>query len=120
MNLSCKIINKLFLFWILLVSFKSMSSQDISITRNEPTTLIPGGECVVELTINKGSLSGFAKLQDDLPEGLTATAIDTKSASFSFENKRVKFIWMSIPADAQFKVSYKLKADANAFGTKTT
>lgn len=110
----------IFLFWILILLSKLSTSQNITITRNEPSTLAGGGECVVELTINKGSLAGFAKLQEELPEGLSATAIDTKSASFSFENKKVKFIWMSLPSDGQFKVSYKIKADANASGTKIT
>src|ERR1035437_3999747 len=123
MILYSQIMNKtklILLLWILILLSKSGSSQNITITRNEPSTLAGGGECVVELTINKGSLAGFAKLQEELPEGLSATTIETKSASFSFENKKVKFIWMSLPSDGQFKVSYKIKADANASGTKTT
>jgi hypothetical protein len=123
MHLSNKTMIKtklLFLLWILILSSKVGYSQNITITRDEPSTLAAGGDCVVELTINKGSVAGFAKLQDELPDGLTATAIETKSASFSFENKKAKFIWMSLPADAQFKVSYKITADAKASGAKTT
>ncbi len=92
---------------------------DINITQNVPTTMAPGSEVRVTVTVDKGSLGGFAKLQLDLPQGLTATAIETKGASFTFADQKAKFIWMALPSSTSFKVSYTLKADAEARGPLT-
>lgn len=89
---------------------------DISITQNIPTTMVPGSEVRVTVTVNKADLAGFAKLQLDLPPGLTATAIETKGASFTFADQKAKFIWMALPSTPTFKISYTLSADASVSG----
>ncbi|MBK8948466.1 MAG: hypothetical protein IPM68_06280 [Flavobacteriales bacterium] len=89
---------------------------DIKITQDVPATVMPGSETKVTLTVEKGDLSGFAKLQIDLPEGFTCTAIETKGASFTFSDQKAKFIWMSLPTQPSFKVSYNLVASASASG----
>ncbi|MBL7952737.1 MAG: hypothetical protein JNM62_13580 [Flavobacteriales bacterium] len=89
---------------------------DISITQNIPSTMAPGTEVRVTVTVNKAELSGFAKLQLDLPQGLTATAIETKGASFTFADQKAKFIWMALPSTPTFKVTYTLTADASVSG----
>ncbi len=90
---------------------------DISVTQNIPATMEAGSEIRVTVTVNKGDLSGFAKLQLDLPEGLSATAIDTKGASFTFADGKAKFIWMALPSTPAFKLTYTLSASSNASGT---
>ncbi|MBV6404498.1 MAG: hypothetical protein IT228_13695 [Flavobacteriales bacterium] len=89
---------------------------DIRITQDAPATVMPGSETKVTVTVEKGDLSGFAKLQIDLPEGFTCTAIETKGASFTFSDQKAKFIWMALPAQPSFKVSYNLVASATAAG----
>ena len=91
---------------------------DLSITQNVPTSMAPGTEVRVTVTVEKGSLSGFAKLQLDLPPGLTATAIETKGASFTFADQKAKFIWMALPSTPTFKVSYTLSAEASLSGNQ--
>ena len=77
----------------------------LSITQTLPATMVPGSEAKVTVNIDKSDLTGFAKLQIDLPEGLTATAIETKGASFTFADGKAKFIWMSLPTSPTFKVT---------------
>lgn len=89
---------------------------DIKITQDAPATVMPGSETKVTVTVEKGDLSGFAKLQIDLPEGFTCTAVETKGASFTFSDQKAKFIWMSLPTQPTFKVSYNLVASASASG----
>src|SRR5690606_11705110 len=89
---------------------------DINITQDIPPAMEPGSEVRVTVTVNKGDLSGFAKLQLDLPEGLSATAIETKGASFTFADQKAKFIWMALPSQPKFTISYTLSASANASG----
>jgi len=89
---------------------------DPVITQNVPTSMEPGSEVRVTVNINKGDLSGFAKLQLDLPKGLSVEAVDTKGASFTFSDQKAKFIWMALPSTPNFKITYLLKADASASG----
>ena len=89
---------------------------DINITQDIPPTMEPGSEVRVTVTVSKGDLSGFAKLQLDLPEGLSATAIETKGASFTFADQKAKFIWMALPTQPKFTISYTLSASSNASG----
>lgn len=100
----------LFLFDLLFLS-------DVTVSQDVPATMAAGSEVKVVVTINKDQLSGFAKLQIDLPEGLSATAIETKGASFTFADGKAKFIWMALPSQAEFKVSYTLTAAATANGS---
>lgn len=81
-------------------------------------TMQPGEQQKVTVTISKDDITGFAKLQLELPEGLTAASGDTKGASFTFKDQKAKFIWMSLPTQKTFKISYDLIADASASGVK--
>lgn len=88
-------------------------SSGLTCTRNIPTITNPE-EFVVELNIVRGGVSGFAKLEETLPAGFTATAIEAGNAVFSFVDQKAKFLWMSLPSDSQFKISYKVKKEAGA------
>jgi hypothetical protein len=100
-----------------LILFNMLFGGDVSISQNMPANIEPGSEVRVTVTINKDQINGFAKLQIDLPAGLSATAIETKGASFTFADGKAKFIWMALPTQPSFKVSYTLSADASASGT---
>ncbi len=99
-----------------LLLFNVLFGGDVAILQNLPARMDPSTEIRVDVTINKQQISGFAKLQIDLPAGLTATAIETKGASFTFADGKAKFIWMALPSQTSFKVSYTLTADASASG----
>lgn len=96
----------------------SVMDDGVIIEDNTPLSLRPGESRIVEISVNKGDVEGFAKLQLDLPDGLIAEAVDTHGASFTFSAQKVKFIWMSLPDEQVFSVSYKLTATANARGNK--
>ncbi|MBN8696028.1 MAG: hypothetical protein J0L87_05820 [Bacteroidetes bacterium] len=104
---------------VALLIYQFFFAEGITVTQKMPSSVKPESEFVVELTINKGSTSGFAKLQQDLPEGFTAVQDDNNGASFTFSNQSVKLIWMSLPADKEFKVKYKVKVAAGVSGDKT-
>ncbi|MFZ1666339.1 MAG: hypothetical protein WBO28_15580 [Flavobacteriales bacterium] len=97
--------------------FNMLFVDDVSVKQDLPASMDPGTEVRVTVTIDKGNVSGFAKLQLDLPPGLSATAIETKGASFTFAEGKAKFIWMALPTQPSFTVSYTLGAAANAGGT---
>jgi outer membrane biosynthesis protein TonB len=92
----------------------------LEIVRTMPSSISPQEkEFVVELLVKKQNIGGFAKIQEELPEGFTATAIDTKGATFSFASQKVKFVWMSLPPSGEFKISYKVSVDPSVNGTKS-
>ncbi len=99
--------------------YQVIFTEGVTINQTVPATAKPGSEFTVELRINKGSIGGFAKLQQDLPEGFTATAIENSGGSFSFNNQSVKIIWASLPSQPELKVTYKVSVAGNASGKKT-
>lgn len=69
----------------------------------------------VEVRIKKGDIKGFAKFQEVLPVGYTAKGDKTNGSSFSVSDGKLKFVWVSLPADNELIVSYILeKTDATA------
>jgi hypothetical protein len=104
---------------IALLMYQFFFADVITVTQKVPSSAKPDSEFTVELTIKKGSTTGFAKLQQELPEGFTAVEDKSTGASFTFNNQSVKFIWMSLPNDAEFKVSYKVKVAEGISGDQT-
>ncbi|HVA97925.1 MAG TPA: hypothetical protein VNG53_03440, partial [Bacteroidia bacterium] len=91
----------------------------ITATQVVPSSVKPGDSFTVEVTINKGTVSSFAKLQEDLPNGFTASEVDSKGGSFSFKDHSVKFIWTALPSDNSFVVKYKITVDPSANGQQS-
>lgn len=88
-------------------------NEGLSVSCSRKIPLSPGNEFTVELNINKGNLSGFAKLLETLPAGFVATAGETKGATFTFTDQKVKFVWVSMPSEPEFKVTYKVASAIN-------
>ncbi|MCW3083742.1 MAG: hypothetical protein JWP12_1108 [Bacteroidetes bacterium] len=103
---------------IALLIYQFFFADAITVTQNIPSSAKPDTEFIVELTISKGTTGGFAKLQQDLPEGFTAVQDENNGASFTFSNQSVKFIWMSLPGEKEFKIKYKVKVAAGVSGDK--
>jgi hypothetical protein len=104
---------------IALLVYHFFFADGITISTKVPESVKPGTEFTVEVTLNKGTVTGFAKFQQDLPEGFTAIQDDNNGASFTFTNQSVKFIWMSLPNDKEFKIKYKVKVADNVSGNQT-
>lgn len=103
----------------LLLAFISITaySQELTATIKTDNSVIPGKDIIVELTVNKPGLNGFLKYFQELPEGFSASAIDTKGGDFSFADKGAKIIWVSPPQDNEMIIRYKIITPENASGT---
>jgi hypothetical protein len=84
------------------------SPKEVQLTHDLPSTTIIGAEHWVYVTIDKNKLGGFAKLQVDVPEGMQVEPGDLRGASFTFAEGAAKIIWMSLPPESEFEISYKL------------
>lgn len=99
-----------------IIGFKVLFPGGVSISSDMPTSINPGEDVVVTISIDKGDLSGFAKFTQELPKGFTATLIDGADATFSFKDQKVKFIWVSLPAVSEYSFSYKISVDPSVKG----
>lgn len=106
--------------FVLLLNFVSFSfitfilSDGIKVTTNLPNEVIQDSTYTVEVIIDKGDVIGFAKFQQNLPEGFDVQPGEVADASFTYADGKVKFIWMAIPETEQVKISYTIKATAQA------
>lgn len=103
---------------ISILFFNLFFGDDVSITPKLPSSAKPNTEFVAEFVVKKGGTSGFAKLQIDLPQGLSAKEIESKGGSFTYSNGLVKYIWTSLPSDEEFTIKLNVIADASVSGTK--
>ena len=99
-----------------LLIYQLLFTDGVTVTQIVPASAKAESEFTVVITVKKGATAGFAKLQEELPAGFTAVEDKNSGASFSFNNQTVKFIWMSLPNDPEFTVSYKVKVAAGTTG----
>lgn len=109
---------KYFRFIFLLFVVKSSLAQEISATQKFPDTAIPGGDYIVEITVNRKGITGFMKFFQGVPEGCTAKEIESKGGSFSFADGGAKIIWITSPTEDQFTISYQVLIPKEIAGTK--
>jgi hypothetical protein len=92
------------------------SSDTVLIENNTPAVIASGVRSLVEVNIRKGDVKGFSKLELSLPEGFIATPGDIKGASFTFSGDKAKFVWMDLPDESLFKVTYYIESQPGAEG----
>ena len=91
----------------------------MSLIVEAPDMVVAGTEFEVKVNVQKGDLESFSRLQQSFPAGLKATSYMSSNADFTFEEKRVRFIWLRMPAQSSFTVVYKMKADERLKGSFT-
>lgn len=101
---------------ILFMAFNTWA-QEVKVTHNLPSSASAGETIDAQFTVTKGNIGAFAKFQCDVPAGTQVAAGDTKSGNFTFENNRIKIVWVSLPGDATFTFSVKITVASNATGS---
>ncbi len=96
--------------------FSWLTDQEISVKINTPAEVHAGETFQVNLTIEKGEVQSFSRYIQDLPYGLSAERITSANADFSFEDQRVRLIWLKLPSDNKITVSYNIKVDKRLKG----
>ncbi|MBU8891221.1 MAG: hypothetical protein KOO66_00460 [Bacteroidales bacterium] len=85
--------------------------EQVKCIRQTPYLADQGNDYIVNLLVNKGNKEKFAKIQEDVPDGYSAVSLESKDAIFTFKDQTVKLLWMNLPAEKYFVVSYKLVPD---------
>lgn len=94
------------------VEYSYIKKLGVSAIRQKPY-LNDSNMVVVNILINKGQLINFGKIEESIPNNYTAVAQVSNGAIFVFNkaNRQVKFLWMNMPSQEQFIVSYLLVPD---------
>lgn len=91
----------------------------VSIIGSFPKSVKPATEFIAEILVKKGTISGFAKYQIEVPQGFTVKELESKGGNFSFANNVGKIIWTSVPSEEEFTIKIILLTESNVSGLKT-
>jgi len=95
----------------------SLTGQDVEISIDHPNRVNAGENFKVTVNIKKGSLTDYSRFSQDLPLGLTATNVNSPNADFSFDEQRVRIIWLKMPETNEISVSYLIAVDSRLTGS---
>jgi len=96
-----------------------LSQDPVTVKMTVPSVVGAGQEFRVSITIDKGELEEFSRLQQELPSGLVARQDNSGSADYSFDNQRVRFIWLKLPSESPILLNYKVLVNERLKGTFT-
>ncbi|MFC2137989.1 hypothetical protein ACFLTE_07430 [Bacteroidota bacterium] len=80
----------------------------IACIRQKPYLDKVSNEYVVNLLVYKKDKEKFAKIEEMLPIGVKAYAEESTDPIFTFKNNTAKYIWMDLPENPYFVISYNL------------
>lgn len=101
----------------LVISIASLfTPSEINVNFNAPSSITSGESFIMDIEIDKGDISDFAKLQLSLPEGFSAELFEGKEGTFTFYDQKIKLIWISLPAEPKFHVKLKISCDTSLVG----
>lgn len=101
---------------LILSPFSTLQKEPVKVVQEVPKQVPNDSSFLVTLKIHTSGITGFARLQQYLPVGFTAEAMETSNADFIFDDNSVRFIWTKFPDKDEVTVSYKVTADASVKG----
>lgn len=75
-----------------------------------------GEEFEVRVTVRKGDLESFARYEVLLPRGLTAVRGQSANSAYTFDDQRVRFVWLRLPLEEKVEISYAVRVDERMMG----
>jgi hypothetical protein len=94
----------------------TQGNAQVTVNMFVPGEIVAGKEFNVNIEIEKGSLEEFSRFQQELPVGLAASPDQSETADFTFENQRVRFIWLKLPKKNVINISYKVMVNERLKG----
>lgn len=85
-----------------------MGDSEMLCIRQRPVKDEVDGGYIVKILVNKEAKQKFAKIEEKIPAGYKAVNIEPREAIFTFKGNTAKFLWMNLPSEPYFLVSYKL------------
>lgn len=104
------------LYGVGLLFLNRFVGENVTSTIDVPAQVEAGKSFTVDVTINKGMVSGFSRFQQEIPAGLKASLLESDQAEFRFEEKKAKFLWFNLPQKETLSLSYQVDVDARLKG----
>ena len=95
-------------FLMVLLFMGNLFQTGVTATITAPDSVKAGQDFTVNVVLEKGSLTGFSRFLQDLPAGLTASSENSANAEFTFDENKVRLIWMKLPDQNSISFSYKV------------
>lgn len=102
-----------FIIGAVLFSAGSIFGQ-VVMNNNMPAKLPVGSDVEIEVKINKGSITNFTKYEMTVPDGVDISEVDSRTGNFTFENKKAKIVWVSVPGEPEFIVKFRAHINTKA------
>jgi hypothetical protein len=96
--------------------FDVLFSDGVRVDSNLPAELVSGQRHLIEVEIDKGAIQGFSKLELSVPTGFKVMPGDVHGSSFTFSGGRARFVWMEMPSDESFTISYYIESEPGKEG----
>jgi len=115
-----KVLRYYYIFLLVIIFSNSIIAQiaEVTINISNPENIIIGDSFPISITINKGNLNSFAKVQLKFPEGIIPELIESENAKFIFKDKKAKFIWDQLPQQSKLTLKMKIKTANSSEGIK--
>lgn len=84
---------------------------DIACFRETPYFSETENAWIVNVLVSPADVKKLARVEEQVPAGFMAESIFSQGSIFSFKSGIAKFLWMDMPEEPLFVVSYKLKAE---------
>lgn len=92
-----------------------VDGDEVSITLNVPDQVELDESVQIDLIFNKGDdVQGFGKFEARFPDGIEVEPVETRGGTFTYSDGVMKILWLSLPQEAQFVLSYTLTAEEGA------
>ena len=85
------------------------AQHKLAVFRDKPVMAADGSGYIVHLLVSRAQVEKLARIEENIPTGFVAENVDGKGAIFSFKNGQVKYIWMTLPEDPLFVVTYRIR-----------
>lgn len=92
--------------------------SQVEIKNTIPNYFIKNVPININVTINKTAfVTDFARYQIEIPQGFNIKAVESKGGKFSYGKQIAKIVWVQIPSDSSFTVTFQMEANEKALNT---
>jgi len=89
-------------------AIQAIEGMGIAAFREAPYLSSASDGWEVNILVSRGDVEKLARVEETIPAGYAAEQIDGKNSIFTFKGGVAKFLWMKMPTDPYFMVSYKV------------
>ncbi len=107
----------LFILCLVSLPLYAQVGGGVQIDIDAPDNVVAGSSFEVTIHLTKGELKDYSRFSQDIPAGFTASNISSPNADFTFDEERIRIIWLKLPSDQEIEVKYNIDVHERLSGT---